>query len=69
MVFPHHFGVAAPQEALSVQMAELRDAQLGWQQNVLSERLTALKQDSERIAANDLLKVSHLGDLHRAWLV
>ena len=42
---------------LSSQMAELRAAQLDWQQNVLSGRLAALRSDSERISANDRLKV------------
>lgn len=40
-----------------MQVAELRSAQLDWQQNVLQGRLAALRQDSERIAANDRLKV------------
>lgn len=48
---------AAALAALSDQMTELRAAQLDWQQNVLSGRLAALREDSQRIAANDRLKV------------
>lgn len=41
-------------------MAELRSAQLDWQQNVLQGRLATLREDSGRITANDRLKVRML---------
>lgn len=42
---------------VSVQMAELQQEYLGWQQTVLAGRLDSLKADSARIAENDRLKV------------
>ncbi len=50
--------------ALAGQVAELRAAQLDWQQNVLSGRLAALRADSERIAANDRLKARAFSNVH-----
>jgi len=41
---------------VSVQMAELQQEYLGWQQTVLAGRLDSLKADSARIAENDRLK-------------
>jgi len=60
---------AAALAALADQMSELRAAQLDWQQNVLSGRLAALRQDSDRIAANDRLKVVTNALQHRTLLM
>lgn len=48
------------QEISPAQVAELRSAQLDWQQNVLQGRLATLREDSGRITANDRLKVRML---------
>jgi hypothetical protein len=53
-------GGSAPLLFTWTQVAELRSAQLDWQQNVLQGRLATLREDSGRITANDRLKVRML---------